>query len=204
MKLLTLSACLLLTVSMMGQSSSPPRTITIHSSSASANVLTFSGSTDITLGVLRSDNPSGNGTFLVFDLFSFSDNVVTDTFGSGQIPNQDLTGDNTKHLSLSVDTSQLSSFQTTTCNLNTVTNTQTCQPAPGGLVQLEFQQDGAFLVHNISNTLATFFQFTEHDQRNSLAASASANGSVLGLPVSNGHSEIDINRDTTIILTLNH
>jgi hypothetical protein len=202
MKLFMLSACLLLTISMVGQSSSPTRTTLVHSSNTSANLLTFSNATDITLGVLRSNNPSG--TFLVFDLFSFSDNVVTDTFGSGQIPNQDLTGDNTKHLSLSVDTSQLSSFQTTTCTLSTVTNTQTCQPATGGLIQLEFQQDGAFLVHNISDTLSTFFQFTERDQRNALAASAFANGSVLGLLVSNGHSEIDINRDTTIILTLNH
>lgn len=204
MKLLILSACLLLTVSMMGQSSSPPQIITVHSSSTSANLLTFSNSTDITLGVLRSDNPSGNGTFLVFDLFTFSDNVLTDTFGSGQIPNQDLTGDNTKHLSLSVDTSQLSSFQTTMCTLNFVTSTQTCQPGPVGLIQLEFQQDSAFVVDNISNTRATFFQFTEHDQRNSQAASAFANGSILGLPVSNGHGEVDINRDTTVILTLNH
>ncbi|HEY6967901.1 MAG TPA: hypothetical protein VJA94_01755 [Candidatus Angelobacter sp.] len=204
MKLLPLSACLLLAVCMVGQSSSKPQIITLHSSSVSIDLFAFSNSKDIFMNVVRTDNPGGNGTFLSFDIHSFSNDIVTDTFGSGQIPNLSLTGDNTKHLSLSVDTSQLSSFQTTSCTLNSVTSTQTCQPGPVGLIQLDFQQDGAFSVRNISDSMLTFFQFTEHDQRNSDAASAFANGSLLGIPVSNGSSEIDLNRDTAITITSNH
>ncbi len=196
MKLFALAASLLVAASMMAQAPEP-----VHSSGAFASLSAFNNGSDLFLNVTRSDNNNTETTFLNFDVFTFTPDSFTDTFAFGQVPNDSLKGDNTKHLSLNVDTSQVPSFQTTTCTFSFNTFTFTCQPGPFGAVQIEFQQDGNFVNRTVSDTHSTFFQFDVHTQQNSDSASAFANGSVLGVAVGNGFSNIGTHRDTTITLS---
>lgn len=200
MKLCVFVVSLLAAVSMMAQSPAA-QVQTIHSSGAFANLSAFANGSDLFLNVNRSDNNGQRTTFLNFDIFSFSNNSFSDTFGFGQIPNDSLVGDSTKRVSLNVDTRQLSSFQTVTCTFDFTTFTESCQPGPFGVIQLDFQQDGAFSTRTISDNDTKFFQFEFRNQQNSDSASASANGSVVGIPITNGFGNIGTNRDTTITLT---
>jgi hypothetical protein len=204
MKLFTFAACLLMAASMMAQGAAGIKVDPVHSSGAFASVFTFTNNSDINLNVTRSDNNGSTTTFLNFDVFTFTADGFTDIFAFGQVPNDSLKGDNTKHLSLNVDTSQTPSFQITTCTFSFATFTFTCQPGQGGVVQLEFQQDGNFSNRTISDQHSTFFQVDIHNHVNSDSASAFANGSVLGIPVNNGFSSIGTNHDTTITLTSTH
>lgn len=203
MKLLTFVALLLLAASMMAQSTSAPQVF--HSSGAFAGLGTVVNGTNINLQVTRTDNPNSDTTLLRFDVFSSDSSGFTDTFGLGLIPNNSLAGDNTNHLSLNIDTSQLSNFQTITCTSSFVTFITTCQPGSiAGVIQLDFQQDGSFSTRTISDTKQVFSQFSEQSHQNSDSASAVVNGSVFGIPVSNGPGSTGTNRDSTITLTSNN
>lgn len=202
MKLFALAAVLFISASMMAQSASAPQVF--HSSAAFAGLGTVANGSNINLQVTRSDSPNSDTTMLRFDIFSSSSDLFTDTFGVGFIPNSSLTGDNTKHLNLNVDTSQLSSFQTTTCTFSFITFVSACQPGPVGLIQLDFQQDGSFSQRVMSDTQSVFFQVTVRSHQDSDSASAIANGSVFGIPVTNGSSSTGTNRDSTITITSNN
>lgn len=203
MKLLfTLTASLLMAGSLMAQSLRTPDPV--HSSGAFANTFTFANGSDVFLNVTRADTNNVKSTFLNFDVFSFTSDGFTDTFASGQIPDDSFKGDNTKHMSLNVDTSQVASFQTSTCTFSFVTFTFTCQPGPFGVIQLDFQQDGDFTARTISDSTFTFFQFSERTHQDSDSASAGVNGSVLGLAVNSGFGNIGTNRDTSISFSSNH
>jgi|SRR5579859_94091 len=206
MKVFTLLVSILIAASMSAQSSQPMQIGPVHSSGAfaSMNSCCASGVPQIQLIVTRSDNSSLKTTFLQVDIFSFEPDSFTDVFAFGEIPNDALKGDNTKHMNLSIDTGQLSSFQTKSCTFNFVDFTETCQSGPFGLIQLDFQQNGSRTLRTVSDVHETFPQFEVHSQRNANSAIASVNGSVLGIPISNAFGELGTNRDTGITLTSTH
>src|SRR5690349_17656185 len=196
MKLCVFAVCLLAAVSMMAQAVPATQVQSFHSSGAFASLFTFANGSDLFLTVGRSDNNGQRATFLTYSSFTFTNDGFIDTFASGQIPNNSLVGDSTKRVSLNVDTRQVSSFQSTTCTFSFTNFTERCQPGPLGVIQLDFQQDGAFSTRTISDNDTQFFQFELRNQQNADSASATANGSVVDIPITNGFSNIGTNRDT--------
>jgi len=187
----------------MAQSNSGAKAI--HANGASASVFTFNNDINVFLNVGRgTDSPvGGQGTFLVFTTFSFTPDASISTFGNGFVPNEVLRGDSTAHLTLNVDTSQLTSFQTTTCTFTFSTFTTSCASGPVGIIDLEWQQDGAFNTHSIATTQQNFGQFSLQSHGESDFSSASVNGSVLGMPLVNGSGESGVNHNTTLTLIKN-
>jgi hypothetical protein len=209
MKFPALAAIVLFASSLMAQTQPQAQNITLtlstfHSNSTFAGLFSFSNGSDVFLNVSRGNTNGTVETFLSFDSFSFNGNGFTDIFGFGEIPNDSLKGDNTRHISLNVDTSQLPNFNATSCTFSFITFTETCQTVPNSLVQVDWQQDGNFSTREVSDRDDTFFQFTRHAHTDSDSASAQANGSAFGIPISNGFGNTGINRDTTITLFKNH
>ena len=92
----------------------------------------------------------------------------------------------------------MSGFQTTTCIFDVTNVTFSCQPGPCGLIQIDWQQDGNSSIHQVSETRQKFFQFTVHSQVNSDSSSAPANGTLLGMPVSNGFGNVGVHHNSTV------
>ncbi len=173
----------------------------VHSSGAFAYLSsqTATGS-QIWLYASHTDHPGTPATFIEFDIFTpHPDGTFTDTFGSGDVPTDSLSGNSSKSLSLTVDTSQVSSFQTRTCTSNGV-----CQPGPTGLIHIDFNADGDYTSKNVSENHYVFLQETQRAHYDYDSASSLANGSILGNSVANGSGSIGTNHSTTIILTKKH
>lgn len=195
MKLPILAVAISLSACMMAQSRQADSSTVVHSSGAFASMETFTGNGSVFIYATHTDRPQVS-TFVQFDIFTFNpDGTVTDTFGSGTVPEDDLTGNVKTKLTLHVDTSP-SSFQTRTCRSN-----GGCEPGPFGLIQIDFSADGVFTGRYISEGHREFFQLSERSHYDVNYGSALASGSILGISVSNGVGELGVNRGTTIMLT---
>jgi hypothetical protein len=197
MKLSILAVAVTLSTCMMAQSTQAPSSRVVHSSGAFVYMYSpGAGGSQVWLYASHTDRPSV-ATFLQFDIFTPNpDGSFTDTFGFGDVPEDVITGSTAKSLTLHVDTSQASSFETMTCTSNGV-----CERGPFGLIQIDFTADGGFSSRNISENHYEFFQAAERSHYDYRAASALANGSILGHSVNNGSGQIGTNRGTTITLT---
>ena len=201
MKLSAFAVVLLFVSSMLGQSRPAPIINTFHSNSTFADASSLGSGSQVFLHTSRSSSPGGTtATFLSFDTFTTTADGFTDTFAFGQIPSDSLRGDSSKHISLSVDTSQVDSFFTSTCTCSFSTFNVTCQSGPFGLVQLDWQQNGQFSASTVSDNKFAFFQFTQRTQVNADGNSADVTGSVLGIPVSNGQGGVGVNHDSTVTI----
>jgi hypothetical protein len=179
MKFTILAAAALFTsLSMTAQTN----TDVVHQDGLFAQALAFTGGTSINLNVSRGTNASGRAeTFLFFDTFQQTSDSFIDTFASGQIPDGALQGDDPAHVVLGVDTSQLTNFTSSSCTFSFVTFTQTCGPAPTGLIHLEWRQVRATTTHTSLDMQQTFFQFRITTHQVSDTASAALTGSIFGL-----------------------
>jgi hypothetical protein len=194
MKLSILAVAVTLSSSMMAQSVQTGPSTVVHSSGAFASMLGFTGNGSVFIYATHTDRPQ-LATFVNFDIFIFNpDGTVSDTYGSGTVAEDDLTGNKTK-LTLHVNTSP-SSFNTKTCRSGGV-----CEPGPFGLIQIDFTADGVFSGHLISEDQREFFQASERAHYDANYAHALANGSILGVSVINGVGDLGVNRGTTITLT---
>src|SRR5437588_9984980 len=102
-----------------------------HSRGTLADFFSFQNGTDISFSVNRNGEAGEQAaTFLNFSTFTFNGNGFTDVFGFGQIPNEALRGGGDKHVSLRLDTNQISSFQTITCTFDFINFISSCQPGP--------------------------------------------------------------------------
>ena len=178
MKTKLVVALLFLPVALLGQNS--PATV-FHSDGAFAQFQTVSAGTEIILQVTRGTDSSGNpATFLVYDTLTPTADGFADTFANGTIPDSAFTGGDPAHLSLNVDTSQLTSFSSTSCNFSLNDFSFVCGPGPVGAIQIDWQQDRTFTTHTVANVQQTFSQFMEQQHTISDSGSAIATGSFLG------------------------
>jgi hypothetical protein len=133
MKVSILAVALSLSACMMAQSAQDNSSKVFHTSGAFASMWSPTGSGSVWLYASHTDRPQVS-TFLQFDIFTVNpDGSFTDTFGFGTVPEDDLTGNVKKKLTLHVNTSP-NSFQTTTCRSNGA-----CEPGPFGLIQIDFE-----------------------------------------------------------------
>ena len=175
-----------------------------HANGASGFTVGSSNNTSIVLNVNRGGSGTTKQTSLSFDLFTFNQNSFTDTFGTGTIPNTDLTGDSTALLRLNTDTSTNTNFTITSCTFDLTTFINTCINISGGPISVTWTKTQGFTVHSASTQSMRFAQFTEQSVGESESSFALASGSVLGnaiLPGSFG--EIGVNHNTNITITKN-
>lgn len=197
MKLSILAAAISLSTCMMAQSVQADSSRVFHSSGAFISMYaTGANGSSVWLDASHTDRPQIK-TILVFDIFTRNpDGSFTDTFGIGLVPEDVITGNTTRGLTLHVDTSQASSFDTTTCKSN-----GGCQRGPFGLIQITFTPNGDFSSQSISESHDEFIQFSLRSHNDYRSASAFGNGSILGTAVNSGSSQIGMRRSTTITLT---
>jgi hypothetical protein len=171
----------------------------VHQDGLFAQALAFSGGTSIDLNVSRGTDASGQTeTFLFFDSFQQTADGFTDTFASGQIPDGSLQGDDPARVLLDVDTSQLTNFISSSCTFSFITFTETCGPAPAGLIHLQWRQIRATTTHTNLDMQQNFFQFRITTHQVSDTASAALSGSIFGLDPSSGGGEIGVNHGSSI------
>lgn len=150
----------------------------------------------------NSTTTSGAAASLTYFAFSFPD---PDTLNFveivGNIPASAFTGQNTQNLVLDFDTSQLdptTSFSES-CTFDLTTTSLTCGPAPQGVINLSFTENGL----NRSRTLAlgqeiTFGPVTTRIHQRSDNSSASVQGTIFGTPLSSGGATVGINHNSTL------
>lgn len=206
MKFSLLGAVMLFSTLLLGQGDPNATPNVFHADGTFASLSAFNNGASVFLNVSRGSNSftGGQSTFLFYDSFSSTPDGFVSTFGSGQIPSDSLTGGNPAHLVLNVDTSQLTSFFTTTCTFSFSNFTFTCTSGPGGLINIEWKQDGNFSFHSVATTQQSFFQFTIQSHGESDSGSATANGSVVGIPLNDASGSAGTNRSVTISLFKNN
>src|SRR5947209_13684044 len=173
MKFPVVAVVVLLASSLMAQSSAPSATgngpvFSFHFKGTFAQFSSFQSGSFASLNAGRSSEAGQQiTTSLNFNTFSSNSDGFTETFAFGLIPNDALRGGSDKHVSLSVDTSQLASFETSTCTFSFSTFLFECQPGPFGLVQIDWDQNGNFTRSTISDVKETFLQGRFHTHENS-------------------------------------
>lgn len=171
---------------------------TFHKNGTSGSAFGFNGPTEISLQVNRGQNSGGGpSTFLTFSVFTFTAQSFTETFGFGEIPNTALKGDSTAHLTLALDTSQISGFQVSTCTFSFITFTFTCQSGPFGPIQVDWQTTNQFSGKITSTQQFEFFQFMMIENQNSSFSFALSQISYLGTSLSGGGS-VGVEHSTSI------
>jgi hypothetical protein len=162
--------------------------------------------TVVNLQVSRGSNStSGNSASLQYTVISepadFSSITVTNVFGP--IPSGAFTGVTTHDLVLNIDTSTLdpTTFASETCTTDFTTFTQTCVPGPVGLIQLEFQENGA--QRTIVDLKQTTFSgpVTTHLRQKSDNSTANVQGSVFGVQVTGAPANVGVNHQSTLEIT---
>lgn len=175
---------------------------------AFASVSDSTALVNFNLQVSRSSTNSATSTnlLLISLVFAADFSSATLTEVVGVIPNSAFSGDNTKHLTLSLDTSTLDPTLTFTesCNLDfsQVDPVFTCGPLPPGTIQVDFQENDIQ-----TNRLLALEQFltvgpaTTHIHQRSDSGSATAQGTVLGTPLSSSNAAAGVNHMSTLEFT---
>jgi len=197
MKAMTLVAMLLFTSLAMSAQSNTHLVINEDGLFATADA-SIDG-TNLVAQVARGTDAGGQATtFLVYATFVSTPDGFIETFGSGTIPNDSLQGNDPAHVVLDVDTSQLTTVLATTCTFNFVNFTESCVPAPAGLIHLEWRQTKFFTLHNNSDTQEVLAQARINFHELADTASAATNGSFIGLDVNNGGGTVGVNHGTEV------
>jgi hypothetical protein len=170
---------------------------------ATVSAIAMDGETRVFLNASRGTDPlTGQPSTLVFfDTFVETGDGFTDTFGSGTIPNDAITGDDPAHLVLDVDTSQVTTLTVTSCTFSFSTFTQSCGTTPAGTIHLEWQQTKIFNAHTSSDSQQTFSQVRINSHQVSDSASADVTGSLLGLNINTGDGSAGVNHNSVVTIT---
>ena len=148
---------------------------------------------------------SSNGTNISFVSETFAADFSTGSFTVivGAIPNSAFSGDNTRNLTVNLDTSTLdpatSTSQTCTFDLTQVDPFFTCGPVTPGTIQLTFQENGIqrdrVLAHEAFFTIGPV---TIHTHQRSDSGSANVQGTILGTAISSANANVGVNHMSTL------
>jgi hypothetical protein len=115
-----------------------------------------------------------------------------------------LRGDNPANISLTVDTSQVPGFFSTTRTFVFFPSfSETCTGGPFGVIDLQWKQIGNFSTHSVSTVQQNFGVVTLQSHGESDTALALVNGSILGSPMANAVGNSGVNHNTTLTLIKN-
>jgi hypothetical protein len=147
---------------------------------------------------------SGSLSYLEFD---FAPDFSSFTFVQiiGAIPTTAFTGQTTNDLVLNFNTSQLdpTTSISQSCTFSFVTFTQTCGPAPTGLLSVEWKGNTV-----ISSEVATIREdtmglTTTKVHQHSDNSTANATGTVFGVTVNPSGAQVGVNHSSTLEVTKN-
>lgn len=171
----------------------------VHQEGAAASVPISQDGGFTSLNVSRATDPQGNPqTFLFYDTFLQTPDSFVETVASGLIPNDALQGDSAAHLRLNVDTSQITTFSTTTCTLTFVPQfTDTCVPGALGVIQLDWVQSRSSSTHSVTAQSESFNLARIELHQTSDQVSAIVTGTFLGIPV-NASGPAMVNHSSTM------
>jgi hypothetical protein len=147
----------------------------------------------------------GTSASLQYSAFAVSADFTSITFTNvfGPIPSDAFTGQTTHALALNIDTSTLdpTTFFSETCVLDLTTFLETCGAGPAGVIQLQFQENGA--QRTIINLKQTAFSgpVTTHLHQQSDNSTASVQGSVFGTDVTGAPASVGVNHQSTLEIT---
>lgn len=196
MKLVSLAAAVCLFSSLLAAQT----TTAFHSNADGAFALVRANNMTAEIDVNRGDS----STFLdIFATSPGSNGGFTVTTGFGTIPNADFVTDGFQRMALNVDTSQIAGFQSVTCTVSfTPFFSETCQPGPLGLIQVNWTANGIETFNIIEERHTTQGGLTVDLHINSSNHSANASGSYLGssFPTA-GAAATALNNDTTVTIT---
>jgi hypothetical protein len=172
---------------------------TVHQEGAAASVPISQDGGFTSLNVSRGTDPQGNPqTFLFYDTFLNTADGVVETVASGLIPNDAFQGDSAAHLRLNVDTSQVTTFSTTTCTITFFPQfTDNCVPGALGVIQLDWVQTRSSTTHSVTTQSQSFNLARIELHQNSDQVSAVVNGSFLGIQV-NSSGPAMVNHSSTL------
>jgi hypothetical protein len=170
---------------------------------ATVSAIDAGGTTRVFLNASRGTDPlTGQASTLVFfDTFVQTDDGFTDTFGSGTIPDNAITGDDPAHVVLDIDTSQVTTLTITSCTFSFSSFTQSCVTPPAGTIHLEWRQTKIFNAHNSTDSQQTFSQVRINFHQVSDSASANVTGSLLGLDITTGDGSAGVNHNSVVTIT---
>ena len=154
---------------------------------------------------LQVSRSSASGTNLIFVSISFAADFSSATFTQivGAIPNSSFSGDNTRNLTLDLDTSTLdpatSTSQSCTLDFTQVDPFFTCGPIAPGTIHLAFhendiQRDRLLALESFSKVGPV----TIHTHQRSDSGSASVQGTILGTAVSSSNATVGVNHMSTV------
>ncbi|HEX7285296.1 MAG TPA: hypothetical protein VF532_03900 [Candidatus Angelobacter sp.] len=166
-----------------------------------------SGSTDLSsfnLQVSRTVANSGSSTTLTFVSVTFAPDFSSATLVEivGTIPNNAFSGDNTKNLVLSLDSSTLdptTSFsESCSLDFSQVDPVFTCGALQPGTIQLSFTENDVQRQRLIAlEQFSTIGPVTFHVHQRADSGSASVQGSILGTTISSASATAGINHMST-------
>ena len=169
------------------------RTTSFHGTAEGARAFATINASKISVIVARGFLASNPATFM--EIVSFtrnSDGSVVFVFGFGTVPDQAYTNSGMEQMDLNVDTSQISTFQSTQC---TVTFTP--------FIQVHWTNNKITTQRVLVDRRRTFpNSVTIREHQDMDQSSADASGSFLGLSFSSAsQAQVQLNRDTFITIT---
>lgn len=154
---------------------------------------------------LQVSRSSSGGTNLTFFSTSFAADFSSATFTEivGVIPNSAFAGDNTRNLTLDLDTSTLdpttSTSQSCTLDFTQVDPIFTCGPLTAGTIHLAFQENGIQRNRLLAyEAFSTVGPVTIHTHQRSDSGSANVQGTILGTDVSSSNANVGVNHMSTL------
>jgi len=172
---------LVLTVAMSGRAQGNGSSGVIAGAGANMN---FNDPTSGFFGnvmVGRNNNPPGTVTTGASVYVSgVSGNNLVEVFGGGSIPNEDMQGDGTGQITVSIpDVTALPNFSITICTTPIGVGNSTCS-AQSGSVDVTCAKNGFSSSADTFNTRQIFNSFTSRQQGTSTTDSCSSSGSIVG------------------------
>jgi len=181
------------------------RTTSFHGTAEGARAFATINASKISVIVARGFLASNPATFM--EIVSFtrnSDGSVVFVFGFGTVPDQAYTNSGMEQMDLNVDTSQISTFQSTQCTFTfTPFFTSSCGPGPSGVIQVHWTNNKITTQRVLVDRRRTFpNSVTIREHQDMDQSSADASGSFLGLSFSSAsQAQVQLNRDTFITIT---
>lgn len=167
-----------------------------------------SGSDSLSSFSLQVSRGSANGsttTNVVLFSLAFSADLTSATILEivGPIPNSSFKGDNTKNLTLSLDSSTLDPSVTVveSCSIDfsQVDPIFVCGTLPPGTVNLSFQENDLQRDRVLADErFSTFGPITVHSHQRSDSGSATVQGTIFGTSISSANASVGVNHMSTI------
>jgi hypothetical protein len=156
------------------------------------------------LSVSRITNStSGTTASIAFQTFTVAPDFSSESFTQifGEIPDSAFTGNTTQNLVVNLDVSTLDPTVSIaiSCTVDFTTLTETCNPLTSGLIQVQFQENGAQRTQVLNfDEVITIGNTTTRIHQKSDNSTANVSGTIFGMSVSGASATVGVNHNSTL------